>query len=311
MKVIGKGSVVKVVCNHCDNCMVEFINNINISITDLTIVQSQPRNNPASIEGCHFSLQFWNAVTLLENFHTHSSAISVFNSGSFTIQGNSTFIGCSSIAILSYNSSIILSGEVAFVNNTGTAGAAVSLVLSDLRVAADANIVFINNSVTIGGGALYLYLIRQIHIDSGVNLTFINNSADSKGGAVYIRPDLEVLSESNKMFVSSTLRLLVPICSFQSPNCSNTSIHISFSNNFAEAGDDIYGTSLQACLFFRISSCYSIELGSRTSSFSSDPLRVCLCDSHGTPQCTNSQFIYNISRQVYPGEDFTRSHCGI
>ena len=155
---------------------------------------------------------------------------------------------------------------------------------------------------------MYLYSIHQIHIESGINLTFINNSAGSKGGAIYIRPEL--LSDSNDMFVVPILRLLKPICSIQSPNCSNASVHILFSNNFAEAGDDIYGSSLQMCISITMpSTCYSLELSSRTSSFSSDPLRVCLCDSHGTPvpQCKNSQLLYNISQQIYPGEDFTAS----
>ena len=164
MKVIGKGNVVKVVCNYCGNCFLAFINNINISTTDLTFVQSQPRNNPPSIEGCHFSLRFWNAATLLENFNVYSSIILVTDNRSFAIQGDSEFAGCSRNAIFSHNSSITVSGKVAFVNNTGAFGAALCLSSSDLRVAADANIVFINNSVTTGGGALYLYSIYQIHM---------------------------------------------------------------------------------------------------------------------------------------------------
>ncbi len=309
LKMIGKDSVVEVVCNHYCNCLLSFNNSNNISIKDLTIVQSQQRINPTSIRDCHFSLQFQMTAALLENVHMYNSAIFVLYCGSFTIQGDSKFANCSSHAIISHASYITLSGKVAFVNNTGTSGAALYLSSSDLKIAADANIMFINNSATDSGGALYLYLLRQIHVESGVNLTLINNLAGSKGGAVYIGPDY--IAESNNI-VSFLLRLryILPISSviFLSPNCSNVSVYISFSNNFAAtAGDDFYGTSLQIVYLFFTMPCYSLELSSRTSSFSSDPLRVCLCDSHGTPQCTNSQFIYNISRQVHPGEGFTAS----
>ena len=45
-------------------------------------------------------------------------------------------------------------------------------------------------------------------------------------------------------------------------------------------------------------------MSSGISSVSSDPLRVCVCDSHGVPQCANTEFIY-FNRGLHPGEQFT------
>ena len=49
-------------------------------------------------------------------------------------------------------------------------------------------------------------------------------------------------------------------------------------------------------------------LNETLSPLSSAPKRVCLCDSHGKPQCANISYIFtNVS--VYRGETFTLSAC--
>ena len=48
---------------------------------------------------------------------------------------------------------------------------------------------------------------------------------------------------------------------------------------------------------------FAVTYSSNTS-VSSDPLRVCVCDSYGVPQCEDDEFVF-MHREVYPGETFT------
>ena len=290
VNMTGRNSGVSVVCNHCNNCLLLFINNINISIRNLNVMHLQQREINPALGGLYFI--FLNTTAMIEDFHAYRSGI-LINSSSLTIRGECEFAGSTGfVAVDSGLSNITLSGNVTFVNNTGAYGAAVFLFVSKLTIATDANIMFINNSVTNSGGAMYLYL-SYLHIESGVNMIFINNSAHDRGGAIYIGPDLIGDSYVILMIFMSA------VSKFYSPNCDNASVHLSFDNNSAAAGDDIYGASLEAWFYIKISSCYAFTFSSNVSSISSHPLRACLCDS--VPQCTNT----NISRQVHPGERFT------
>ena len=59
---------------------------------------------------------------------------------------------------------------------------------------------------------------------------------------------------------------------------------------------------------FKTSNCNAtVDIPSPSnSSVSSDPLRVCLCDSSGTPQCENSSYTL-LKMGVYPGAAFKLS----
>ena len=68
-------------------------------------------------------------------------------------------------------------------------------------------------------------------------------------------------------------------------------------NCFVDDDDDSgYCTSFHMMKFF--------HFGNSTSSISSSPTRVCVCDSVGRPQCSNISYIF-LDRTIYPGETFT------
>ena len=79
-----------------------------------------------------------------------------------------------------------------------------------------------------------------------------------------------------------------------------------FDNNTAiNGGNDIYGASIEECK--SSTHCPPVDrvnISSSISSVSSDPLRICVCDHYGVPQCSNSKFIY-MSWKIHPGEIFT------
>ena len=212
---------------------------------------------------------------------------------SVLIGGDSAFISGGTITAI--NCLLLLSGNVTFANST--VRGPIHVFQAGIKIKANANVVFANNSIRGKGGAMYLYY-SSLNIESGVNVTFINNSASDKGGAIYIAPGID--DDSLILNDEST-------CFFTLWNCNNTRVpYISFINNSAEyGGDDIFGASLYTC--YREKQCnFNITVinpGS-ISAVSSDPLRVCICDSYGVPQC--SDIVTHINSQtVHPGESFS------
>ena len=176
-------------------------------------------------------------------------------------------------AISSYQGNITLSGNVSFINNSG-----------------------------IRGGAMTLYLSSTVNIAADANVAFINNSAEQKGGAIYIEPGI-----IPDMMINS---YDYPSCFYQLLNCgTNTTYNFYFVNNSAiYGGDDIYGASLieNSCPTTNSCSLTIIRASPSNSSVSSDPLRVCICDSNGEPQCESCSYTL-INSEIHPGEIFTLS----
>ena len=92
-------------------------------------------------------------------------------------------------------------------------------------------------------------------------------------------------------------------------DCSKDSSRVltfTFSDNLAtNGGDDVYGGSFLEC-FYSVpypSSCFAATYNSNTS-VSSDPLRVCVRNSYGQPQCEIDAFVF-MHCEVHPGEIFT------
>ena len=162
-----------------------------------------------------------------------------------------------SSAISYYFSNITLSGVITFINNSG-----------------------------IRGGAIVLYS-STLNVLPGTDVLFINNYAVETGGAIYVNPSLtpdQLLSiMEQETFPESLIKR--PRCFYHLLNCSVRATYtFSFSNNSAmNGGDDIYGASLE---FHRLEGSGKCNLtvnvnNTGLSSVSSDPTRVCLCDSKG------------------------------
>ena len=202
-------------------------------------------------------------------------------SGSVKLSETNTFANISSSAIKSYKSNITVSGNALFANNSGAKGAALALYSSNLK------------------------------LGNGANLTFINNLAIRKGGALYIEPSL------SPFVYALRYSQQIPLCFYELLNCSSTSKYtVHFRNNSAYfGGDDVYGASFHSphCQHKNDKLCNVTVIGasSNLSSVSSDPTRVCLCDTGGTPQCDQLTLPLEVSageifsiRVVLVGEDY-------
>ena len=187
--------------------------------------------------------------------------------GQIIIAGISKFTGNQNPALLSISSVVILSGMVHFVNNSAFTGGAISLYSSRLGIA------------------------------PGADVRFINNSASREGGAIYVDPDLSQNVILWQVSIDTS-------CFFSLLNCqrgANYSFY--FANNSAvSGGNDIYGASLQSDCRSRHWRCQLTING--IPSVSSDPTRVCICDSSGHPQCINESYIL-INHQIHSGELLT------
>ena len=153
-----------------------------------------------------------------------------------------------------------------------------------------------------------------LNVAPGTNVSLVNNSAMETGGAIYINPSLIpnqllLVLEQDYAYVPERARQdILPQCFYHLLNCSTgASYTFSFANNSAmQGGDDIYGASLK----FHQSSgnCNLTVIINNTglSSVSSNPTRVCLCDSEGIPQCKNDSYNERFLKS-YPGELLTVS----
>ena len=201
---------------------------------------------------------------------------------------NVTFDNCSFCSnknspIWAYNSNFTLSGTVLFSDNTAYEG-----------------------------GALALYGESYVYIAYNTDVSFLNNTAENVGGAVFVRNPLPYVTHS------CFLQFLAINTSSQCSgcNCSLPQSNLNFINNTAkEGGNAIYGASVFNCwledlhcnrfeLLIHNSSHLHFEpsLQSDTSMISSDPTRVCLCES-GKPNCA---LVFNSGPNYthYPGEEF-------
>lgn len=196
----------------------------------------------------------------------HPALTMYISYSSITISGTQFIGGHYCAAFISSYSNFTLSGNVSFANYIHNTGGAMALYSSTLKFASGANVSFINNSAYDIGGAIY--------IEPGVSPSWIWDSFDPP---------------------SSFYHLL---------DCNNRSTYtLHFMNNSAvNGGDDIYGGTL-----YEPSNKCNLTVttdSSSISSVSSDPIRVCACDSTGRPQCNNTEYIY-MRKSVHPGERFT------
>ena len=244
---------------------------IQDSLVSETLLPVGGQNTSSLFSGCTLqfgtlSLSYANNVTV-ENCNLTNYKVFLLNSNIF-FSGESQIAASNlSSAILSFSSTIVLSGNVEFINNTAT-----------------------------NGGAMALYS-SNLNITGGTRVSFINNTAFDVGGAIYIDPG----------HLMQTLFLLegsmLSPCFYQIIECNDTNgVTIHFANNMAaNGGGDIYGGSLNknVCNAAGDVACPIAING--TTSVSSDPTRVCLCNNNNEPQCT----LLSTSYKIYPGETFT------
>ena len=208
-------------------------------------------------------------------------ALAAYLSSNVKIIGDVTFADNVCTVISAYSSTITLSGNISFLNNTGVNGGAMALYSSTLNIA------------------------------SNTTVYFYNNRATETGRAIYVDNDSNQLKFSTPDFQP---------CFYQLPDYddkTSTWYNISFHNNSAtKGGDHIYGAFMHSgdC-YVALGDRYDYDgiipsycaqkyfhyEPKSSSSVSSDPIRVCTCKS-GSQQCSD---IHSI--EVHPGETFTLS----
>ena len=205
----------------------------------------------------------------------------VLSSTTLNVSGATQFVNGNN-AILAVDSTVNLSDDVRFINNTGDQGGAIYISKSRLTVADNATVVFQGNHANYVGGAIFSLghdisdyvsiaqtvgqpTLESCELSFGANsrIEFINNTAESGGSAMY-------------GITASQL-----ICNYVDFTYSGT--YESLSDILSIEPDDF-------------------------SAVSSDPLRVCICPDESTPDCLAilpDQNIPHLHYTVYPGEDFT------
>ena len=205
--------------------------------------------------------------------------------------------------ILLLDISNILISNTVFTENVGTV-----INAKESNVTFIGDVLFENNYAQQGAALLLMTSMLTFH--EYVTITFKGNRARQYGGAVFI-------DDSN--FFLKNYRSTHQYCFYQPSypayNFTNATIEL-YNNTAAGGGDHIYGTSIRnyCRMHFQSNSnagdsswkhIFDIDWSSKLLSFiSSRPMRVCLCDSNGQPQCTDMSKIFSIYQDiVYPGDD--------
>ena len=195
--------------------------------------------------------------------------------------------------IVAYYSDFTLSGNLTFIGNIANRGGAIALTSSHMSVTKNTSVVFENNSVTDVGGAIF---VEQPNV-------YLDNDPTTTSQCFYQLPDTS---------------------NYWVPNDDEV-YYLGFYNNTAEhGGDHLYGVSLKSyCSVytykpirpegykqsFEVEHIFHFESNNddNTSLISSNPTRVCLCDSDG--QYYNCSKVSDVfpSVSVHPGEEFSLS----
>ena len=213
---------------------------------------------------------------------------------------NCSFVNTSATALKALDSSFTFSGIDNFTNNRATRGAAIILSQrSYMTVSDNALVTFKDNYAALTGGAIHLDGYRdQIH--KFYNVQYTLNMAYN----VTFYTSLERMWFLNREnYYHCFLEASTP----------PKSLHF-INNSAGQGGDVLYGGNLEmecltwnhacteSCLtFFKTIS--DISPNSSSSKISSDPSRVCLCDTQGKSDCS----IVSEGFSIYPGQSVTLS----
>ena len=195
----------------------------------------------------------------------------------------------------------VLKGHNEFSNNNGT-----SLEAYKSQVVVSGTAIFFQNHAYRGAG---LALINsRLHLDNNSYVSFKENKVSDVGGAIYYSSVAEDMNE----FCFFELNIT------DESEAKSLNVTVEFDSNYAQFGGHvIYGaafddecsvTSYNQIRRITNSSVYQdifIYTNNSTTSLSSEPTRVCLCDHNGVPHCTEEAYILSELNNIYPGETIT------
>ena len=148
----------------------------------------------------------------------------------------------------------------------------------------DGHNTFINNS-GINGGGMALYGCSQLLLKQNTNISFANNHASESGGGIFVS---QVVDDKD-----------MTVCSFTNFPYYNTNTKrmLYFVNNTADvSGDVLYGSRISFCANFDFDHQFHYPQQRGLSVVSSDPIKVCFCESN-RQNCS----ITNVNITAIPG----------
>ena len=154
---------------------------------------------------------------------------------------------------------------------------------------------FVNNSA-LSGTVFSFFQDSVLHLTETSRTYFLNNHATNSGGVFYV--------SNNEHVVVGAVKT---VCFFDTSDVSTPQIRFTFVNNSAgKGGDVLYGGEIALatdgnwnCLK-RFKNISNLTSQNTLSQISSDPMRVCLCNQTGLPDC---MILTDPSpRVIYPGE---------
>ena len=215
-----------------------------------------------------------------------------------TLENNSPHLFKSGVIGL-YSIDMLTLKDCKIINNRGTA---IEAYHSSVTLSGDT---LFNNNTSIRGGALLLHE-SYLYFTVLSNISFFNNYASDIGGSIYLKQRPHIQFDW----------LDYPPCFHQIKSLLDRPVlSLNFKSNFASGGgDDIYSGSLYGvCKYLDIPEKFPNTIidsifhfqDKSMSYITSDPTRVCLCNDQGIPQCADIEYIYRELPPRYPGEVFT------
>ena len=285
----GTVNIVNCVFKNCSGTSMNF-NTIGVIIIKDSVFQDNKgaclivkRPQPRSCKFADISIHL-NNVTFSNNtsLFFNTGIIQVDASTSLSIEDSCVFRGNHGGTVQALSTSVNFSGVVIFENNVAIQGSVISLICSKLILQS------INNTNT--------------------HILFVNNTATSTGAGIYYDCSL---TENDDDFTTSGCFYDIQGIALNELKHSEVNVTLSFVNNTAtNGGTDVYGATPNSnCktghdFYAHEINEYVFKTSSGLSSISSDPKRVCLCDSSSKLMCANLSYIlYNTTR--YPGEVFS------
>ena len=254
--------------------------------------------------------------------YLRSTVMSVNMNVNMTLSGNNiatvyNALGTGGAMYIEQSQVTVKKALLLFVNGFAYQGAAIYLFESSIFISEYSKLWFVNNTALSKGGAIHLHTNSDVSVDAHSRLVFHNNSA-LQGGALFVQGSgsLKVGSDSHIKFSNNFAKNYGGAIYVDDQRClfviSNYSSKVVFEENKANesVGNHFYGASVKACMkefcYHDIVS-YTPNMTNSLSPVSSSPMRVCLCDTNGKPQCAKLSNTFFNQYKVYRGEYFSIS----
>ena len=196
--------------------------------------------------------------------------------------------------------------HVSFINNKATFRGGAIFIFSDYTYTHDQSIlIFVNNSAS-SGGALYLSLSWSLQIGNDSIIQFKSNSATKTGGALFVN-----VPQHTPCFLLVKKHSILSRVEFESNKAlSGVGMHTYGASTKSNLCIDTWHT-MPYCgkdaVDYDINITFLPNLNNSLSPVSSDPIRVCLCDANGKPQCAELSEVILNNITIIPGESIDLS----